>query len=250
VHPSRRLPKGWGDLLRQVVLFCGAYYLYRLVRGGIVDHPGAAFEHARSIARFEHAVGLGFERPVSDWATGIPVLRQLTGWSYVYSHFVVTTITLGWLYLRRNESFYFVRNMFTVAMAVALMLYVVVPVAPPRFLPDLGFGDPVADVTGVEPTTSGVLVNPYAAIPSMHVAFALMLAGPMVSVTRRAWAKAVWTAYPVYVTFVVVATANHWWVDAVTGALVAVAAAAAAAALASARPQSWALQPVAETASH
>ena len=155
----------------------------------MVDHPGAAFEHAQNIARLEHALGLGFERALSDWVSGIPALERLTSWAYVYSHFVVTTVTLAWVYLRRNASFYFVRNMFVVAMAIALVLYVVYPTAPPRFLPELGFGDPVARVTGVEPSTSGVLVNPYAAVPSMHVAFALMLAGPLAGLARRTWAE-------------------------------------------------------------
>ena len=68
---------------------------------------------------------------------------------YLNSHFAVTTVTLAWIYLRRNERFYFVRNMFMVAMGLALVGYVAVPTAPPRFLPELGFGDSVAAFTGV-----------------------------------------------------------------------------------------------------
>ncbi len=87
-------------------------------------------------------------------------------------------------------------------------------------------------------------MNPYAAVPSMHVAFALMLAGSMARIARRGWARALWVAYPALVAFVVVATANHWWIDAALGAATAaLSAAAAQALLARARPHAWAWQP-------
>ena len=103
-------------------------------------------------------------------------------------------------------------------MGIALVGYLVFPTAPPRFLPELGFRDSVAEFTGVGAQTSNLLVNPYAAVPSMHVAFALMLAVPMARMSRHAAVRALWGAYPALVTFTVVATANHWWLDAVLGA--------------------------------
>ena len=115
---------------------------------------------------------------------------------YLNTHFVVTTCTLAFIYLFRNEHFYFVRNMFMVAMGLALVGYVLYPTAPPRMLPELGFTDSVADFTGVSSDASvNALFNPYAAVPSMHVGFALMLAVPMMRMTRRRWAKALWAAY-------------------------------------------------------
>jgi PAP2 superfamily len=247
VRLARLLPKGWPDLLRQIVCFCGAYYAYRLVRGLVVDHPVAAFDHAWTLVHAERSLGVFSEPAISSWAASQPWLERLTGWAYLYSHFVVTTTTLAFVYLLRNASFYFVRNMFVVAMGLALVLYLVYPTAPPRFMPELGFGDPVADVSGVPPSSSGLLVNPYAAIPSMHVAFALMLAGPMAGLVRRTWARTLWLAYPLVVTFVVVATANHFWADAVAGAAVAAVSALAAAALAAWRPEAWALRPLPAT---
>ena len=104
---------------------------------------------------------------------------------YLNTHFVVTTCTLAFIYLFRNEHFYFVRNMFMVAMGLALVGYVVYPTAPPRMLPELGFTDSVLDFTGVSRTSDvNALYNPYAAVPSMHVGFALMLAIPMIRMTR------------------------------------------------------------------
>ena len=111
------------------------------------------------------------------------------------------------------------------------MGYLVFPTAPPRLLPELGLHATRWRTSPASRSESSeLLVNPYAAVPSMHVAFALMLGVPMASHGRGArWAKALWRAYPALVSFVVVATANHWWLDAFAGAVTAAVAAACAA---------------------
>src|SRR5688572_8466325 len=209
------LPHGWGDLLRQIVLFCGAYWLYRIVRGMVDTRAAEAFDNARTLIDVERALGLFVEPSVHAWASGSALIIDAASWMYVNSHFVVTVFTLAWLYLWRNERFYFVRNMFMVAMGIALIGYAAFPTAPPRFMPEWGFTDSVAQFTGVdaEKGSASVLFNPYAAIPSMHVAFALMLGVTMAHIVRRRWARALWLAYAPVVTFVVVVTANHWWLD-------------------------------------
>jgi hypothetical protein len=239
---SRLLPRGPGDLLWQIVLFCGAYWVYRLVRGQVFDQSAAAFEHARQIVDAEKALHLFFEPSLQNWAIGTGWVDDIGAWMYLNTHFVVTTCTLGFIYLFRNEHFYFVRNMFMVAMGLALAGYVLYPTAPPRMLPELGFADSVADFTGVSSDASvNALFNPYAAVPSMHVGFALMLAVPMIRMARRRWAKGLWAAYPPAVSLVVVVTANHWVLDAVAGAAVAAVAAVAAQTLfARVRPHAWA----------
>jgi hypothetical protein len=235
------LPKGWLDLLRQIGLFCGAYWLYRLVRGLTDGRAGDAFAHAREVIDLERALGLFTEPAVHTWATGSSWVIDATSWMYVNSHFTITTVTLAFIYLRRNPSFYFIRNMFMVAMGIALVGYALFPTAPPRLMPEWGFTDSVASFTGVDPATSSArtLFNPFAAVPSMHVAFALMLAVPMASMARRRAVKALWSVYPAVVTFVVVATANHWWFDAFTGALTAAVSAVVAVGFARSRPASW-----------
>lgn len=238
----RALPHGWTDLLRQFVLFCGAYWLYRVVRGLVDGRTTEAFEHARSVIHVEHALHVFVEPSVQTWAQATGFVEDVASWLYLNSHFTVTTLTLAWIYLFRNEHFYWVRNMFMVAMAIALVGYVVFPTAPPRLMPEWGFVDSVSDFTGVNTDTSGVsaLVNPFAAVPSMHVCFALMLGLSMLRMARRKWAEVVWGLYPAMVAFVVVATANHWVLDAVAGALVAgVSAIAAQLCFARARPAAW-----------
>ena len=239
---GRWLPHGWLDALRQLALFGGAYYAYRLVRGIVDGQAGLAFENARTLVDAERALGLFFEPGLQDWASRHDWLLTPANWMYVNSHFVVTTTFLVWLYIARNRAFYYVRNMFLVAMTLALAGYLLYPTAPPRFLPEWGFTDTVAAFVGDgAENTADVLYNPFAAVPSMHVAFALMIAVPGFVLVRRRVLKVLWAVYPGLVTFVVVVTANHFWIDAALGALVAALSAwAASYAFARVRPEAWA----------
>src|SRR5918999_1712585 len=126
------LPHGPVDLLRQIVLFCGAYWLYRLVRGLVDGRAAEAFDNARAVIDIEQALGLFIEPSVHAWASSAAVINDAASWLYLNSHFAVTTVVLAWIYLRRNERFYFVRNMFLVAMGLALVGYALLPTAPPR----------------------------------------------------------------------------------------------------------------------
>jgi membrane-associated phospholipid phosphatase len=238
---GRWLPRGWADALRQLALFAGAYYAYRLVRGFVDGQTALAFENARHLVGAERSLHLFFEPGLQSWAQGHKALLTPANWMYVNSHFVVTTTFLIWLYLARNETYYFVRNMFMIAMGLALVGYLVYPTAPPRFLPEWGFTDTVSSFVGeAAENSANVLYNPYAAVPSMHVAFALMIGIPAIRLVKRRSLKLLWAAYPVLVTYVVVVTGNHFWLDAALGALVAaVSAYAAWAALARARPEAW-----------
>jgi hypothetical protein len=219
----RWLPKGGSDALVQLSLFVIADILYETVRGIAESNPAVAFSNARTIVDLEQHTGLFFEQGLQAWAMGQRVLIDMANFMYVNSHFVLTTGALVWLYLRHNDRFYFVRNMFMVAMALALVGYVLMPTAPPRFFPELGFVDTIAYYVNVKHDSGLVALffNPYAAVPSMHVAFALMVSVPALLVVRNRVAKVLWSVYPLLVTFVVLVTGNHWFMDAVAGALVA-----------------------------
>src|SRR5918999_2644115 len=239
---SRWLPQGWVDALRQLVLFAGAYYLYRIVRGLVDGQTAVAFEHARDLVAAERAMGLFFEPGFQDAVLTQTWLRDFANFMYVNTHFMITTTFLIWLYLARNHAFYYVRNMFMIAMGLALVGYVVYPTAPPRLLPEWGFTDTVAEAVGpAAQNSAAVLYNPYAAVPSMHVAFALMIAIPAMRLIANDVLRYAWATYPAIVTFVVVVTGNHFWLDAAFGvAVAAVSAYTAQAALARARPEAWA----------
>jgi membrane-associated phospholipid phosphatase len=217
------LPKGGSDALLQLSLFVAADILYETVRGIAESNAAVAFSNARSIVELEQHTGLFFEQSLQAWAMGQRALIDFANFMYVNSHFVITTSVLVWLYLRHNERFYFVRNMFMVAMGLALVGYLLMPTAPPRFFPELGFVDSIAYYVNVKHDSGLVALffNPYAAVPSMHVAFALMIAIPTMLIVRNRIAKVLWAIYPLVVAFVVMVTGNHWFFDAVAGAVVA-----------------------------
>jgi membrane-associated phospholipid phosphatase len=236
------MPRGPLDAARQWLLFAGAYYLYRLVRGLVDGHANVAYQHARDIVDFERDIHAFVETDVQQWALHNPFFINVANWMYVNSHFLVTTTFLIWLYIARNHAYYFVRNMFLISMVFALIGYLAFPAAPPRFLPEWGFQDTVADFFGNGAAQSAsVLYNPYAAVPSMHVAFALMISVPAIQLVRHRVLKVAWAFYPLLVTFVVIATGNHFWLDAALGAVVAGASALlAVGAFGRARPEAWA----------
>ena len=219
----RWLPKGGSDALLQLSLFVMADILYETVRGVAESNASTAFANARVIVELEQNTGLFFEQGLQTWAMGQRALIDFANFMYVNSHFVITTTLLVWLYLRHNDRFYFVRNMFMVAMGLALVGYVLMPTAPPRFFPELGFVDTIAYYVNVKHDSGLVALffNPYAAVPSMHVAFALMVSIPTMLIVRNRAAKVLWALYPLVVTFVVVVTGNHWVFDAIVGAAVA-----------------------------
>ncbi len=243
----RVLPKGPADLLRQFVFMLAAYELYRLVRGMVDDPAGAtvAFQNARDLISVEQALHLFVEPAVQSWADRLPLVTDVSSWLYINAQTSVTLGALAYLYLRHNHSFYFVRNMFAVAWVLALVGYGLFPTAPPRLFPEWGFFDAVSSFTGVSHTDSvSALFNPYAAVPSMHVCFSLMIGVPLSRLCRHRAVRVFWAIYPLLVTFVIVTTANHFLADAFLGALTAGIAALTARRLGRLRPGAWAFWPV------
>ncbi|HXB63508.1 MAG TPA: phosphatase PAP2 family protein [Solirubrobacteraceae bacterium] len=247
---SRALPNGWLDMLRQLVLFGGAYLAYTLVRGMVEGSATAAFQHARELIHIEETLHVFVEPSLQAWAASSHLLMDVSSWLYVNAQTTVTVGALIYLYLCHNRSFYFVRNMLMIAMAIALVGYAVFPTAPPRFMPEWGFFDPVADVTGMRIDTGhggggtgATLTNLYAAVPSMHVAFALLIGWPLARLVRWRALRILWLVYPLLIAFVIIVTANHFIIDALLGALTAGVSAYGALWLARARPGAWRFAP-------
>ena len=218
------------------------YQGYQVVRGFADGHASLAFANGERVIDLERSLGTFFEPGLQQTVLNHQWLVDLANWSYFNTHFVVSVAFLVWLYLFRNEHFYFVRNMFMVAMVLALVGYAAFPTAPPRMFPEHGFTDTIATFTGIEQdsnTKASFLVNAYAAVPSMHIGFSLMIAVPAMALAQSALARALWSVYPLFVFFVIVVTANHYWFDAAAGAAVACLAALTAHQLARVRPDAW-----------
>ena len=232
------------DAVRQVLLFAGAYILYQVVRGltGGNDVARASW-NATKIIDLERTLHVFVEPRIEQWALNVHWLMDFATWFYLNGNLAITGGVLLWIYVRHNESFYFVRNMFMIAMLIALVGYSLYPTAPPRLMPEWGFTDIVQQVTGVtaEHGSAKAFLNLYAAVPSMHVCFALMTGVSVVRLSGHRLVRVLWSLYPLFVAFVVISTANHYLTDAVLGAATAgLAALTAKELLARARPDAWA----------
>jgi PAP2 superfamily len=244
---TRLLPHGWTDLLRQIGLFAAAFVLYDFVRGLVAsDNPYKPFSDAMRIIDLERTLHIFIEPSVQAWAENKHLLMDALDWTYLNGHFFITFAALVFIYIRRNDSFYFVRNTLMVAMGIALFGYWLYPTAPPWMFNEWGFTNSISQfVTGglgsVSNGPAKAFLNFYAAVPSMHVCFALIIGISMSRLVRNRIARIAWRLYPLLVTFVVVATANHFLTDVFLGAVTAgISAMLAKRLLARARPEVWA----------
>jgi membrane-associated phospholipid phosphatase len=239
---TARLPKGWGDLGRQIALVLVVNTAYEVVRGVADGQKSVAFAHGQQVIDFERATGTFFEPDLQALFLPVHWLMDFANQVYMNSQFAVVLGFFVWLYFFRNESFYFVRNMFAAAMGLALIGYTLYPTAPPRMFAEYGFIDTINDYSSVnhDSALAKLLINPYAAVPSMHCAFALMIGATGFQLVRSTALKVLWAAWPLLVAWVVVVTGNHYWIDIVLGWGVAVGAALIARELlARARPEAW-----------
>jgi membrane-associated phospholipid phosphatase len=237
-----KLPKGWGDLGRQIAILVSVDLAYTFVRGIVDSERAEALIHGQQVIDLERATGTFFEPGLQAFFLPAQWVIDIANQIYLNAQFSIALGFLLWLYLFRNESYYFVRNMFVVSMGFALVGYTLFPTAPPRMFPHDGFVDTIVDFSNVNHDSSlaKIFINPYAAVPSMHCAFAAMIGISGARVCRRWWSKAWWVFWPLLIGWVVIITGNHYWVDVALGWMVAGASALVAQRLlARARPEAW-----------
>lgn len=236
------LPQGWADLFRQLLLYLIADTGYELARGMASGRSSLAFANGERVMDVQRSMGLFFE---PDWQATIlnfSWMIDVANAIYLNSQFTVAVAFLVWLYLFRNEYYYFFRNMLFVSMGLALVGYIGFPTAPPRMFPEYGFIDTVNAQSSVnhDSALAKLFINPFAAVPSMHCAVAMMIGGTGFMVCRNRFARAFWASWPFIVAWVTVVTANHYWIDAALGWLVAGTSLLIAwKVLAKIRPEAW-----------
>jgi hypothetical protein len=247
--PRRFLPNGAVDAVLQLVVVVIAYKLYQNTRGLINDQLGAsqAFANADWIVSTERFLHLDMEGGIQSFARSVPGLSDASALMYMNAQFTVTFGAMIYIYMRHNQAFGFVRNMFIGAWTLALIGYVLMPTAPPRLVPGLGIHDAVAEMTKVDladqNSAAAKLFNPYAAVPSMHVGFSLMIGIPLARLSKHKVTRIFWGLYPLAVFFVVMATGNHFFLDGIFGALAVGIAALVARRLGQLRPHAWQFGP-------
>jgi hypothetical protein len=213
------LPRGWLDFGVQLVIWFGFYFSYLAVRHLTDRNPSKAIVNGLRVISLERRVTHHlFELTVERIADSSKTLLTISAWTYWNSEFTVIGLALLWVYLRRHERFTRFRNTILLANLIGLIGFTVMPTAPPWMFPYQGF------VAGVNHSHAllQTLANPYAAMPSLHAADALIVGYFLVATSRTVWAKALWALWPVWVWFCVVATANHYLLDVLAGIGVAV----------------------------
>jgi membrane-associated phospholipid phosphatase len=219
----RVLPRGYLDFARQLLIWFGFLFAYQIARGVADRDPARAFANGWKVIDIEERLaGLG-ELTLQGWTQSSRFLETLVSWTYWNSEFTVIGLALLWVYLRRNEAFTRFRNTILLANVLGLIGYILLPTAPPRMFPAIGFGDTLAQIGGLN-HGSGLIElasNPYAAMPSLHAADALIAGVVLASVCRRWWSKAIWAVWPLWVWFAVMATGNHFWLDVLAGVVLA-----------------------------
>jgi len=219
----RHLPRGWLDLGRQLAIWFGFLALYQVARGVADRNPTRAFENGLGVINIEERVGDLFEVTLANLISGSHFLTFVVSWTYWNSEFTVVGLTLLFVYVRRYMFFHRFRNWILLANTIGLVGYVALPTAPPRMFPTFGFPDTLAEFGGLNHGSGLVQLasNPYAAMPSLHAADALIVGLSMFLICRRWWSKTIWLLWPAWVWFAVMATGNHFWLDILAGIVVA-----------------------------
>jgi hypothetical protein len=237
--------RGWlsvrHSLRVETAVVLALYAAYEASRGVVVQDARVAIEHARAVVGLERSLGAFAEGAVQDAAHAVPGLVGALSLSYLTLHLTVTAGLLVWLHRRRPAAFPLVRTTLLVASALALVGYLAFPTAPPR-LAGLGISDTVSG--GHVDLNEGLvsaLYNPYAAVPSMHAGYALIVGVSLLRFGRRPSVRLAGLLYPAFVLLVIVATGNHFFFDAAVGAALAALAFVLAAAINGKYNRQWAV---------
>jgi membrane-associated phospholipid phosphatase len=241
---SRRpVRRWWVRGAAELGLLAGLYGVYMLSRAAIGVQVSAAQHRGLQILRLESVLHLDVEQPLNHVVSALPALGLVFAYLYATLHYIVTPVVLGWTATRGGRSGYLLaRNSLLLATVAGLVMYWLLPTAPPRLL-DVGLVDTMARFSGAgwwgeaasAPRGMEAFSNQYAAMPSLHVGWAvwvaLCLRRHLTSPTLR---RAAW-AYPALMAAVVMGTANHYLLDVLAGALCALGGAKLATLIPSAR---------------
>lgn len=225
-HPQHRLHQTvtpsnrWVELLRELTLVGCAVLLYFAVRGLTESSADLAIQNGHEVLRFERWLGIDVERDVQALIIGSEALTTLSNWVYIWLHWPLIAFTLIWLHHSRRLDYLRLRNAMFVSGAIGLLLFAFHPVAPPRLL-NVGLVDTVTELSAsyraLQPPS---LINKFAAIPSLHVGWNLLVGITLFKASEHPAIRFVAVASPIAMAIAVVSTANHFVVDGIIGVTV------------------------------
>ena len=227
---ARAAAASTGSGAREMLIALSAYGVYSLVRGLFGGTIGEGRENAADLVDLEKSLGIFIEPDAQHAFMTHGLAMPFWNVLYVASQVIVLPATLFLVYRYRRPAYAFVRNMAILSWCAGLVCYALLPVAPPRLLAS-GFTDTVSTQTFLN-LDSGLIrtfYNPVAAMPSLHVGMAPVVAWALIKLTPWAWSRALGWAYPVLIAVDIVVTGNHYVLDIVGGLAVVLPAAALAA---------------------
>lgn len=230
---------------REVAIIVVAVLLYFMVRGFVDGREAEAFGKADQLINIERVLGVFWEPHLQAWALEWAPLATLANWIYIWGHWPVIAATLTWLVVAHRDRYPVYRNALLISGAVGLVIFTAFPMAPPRFMVDWGFVDTVTlhsqAYRVLQPPS---LVNQYAAMPSLHCGWDLLMGIAIVRHAPRRW-RWIGLLLPIAMYFAVVLTANHYFLDGLVGGAIVLVALAVAGMLHGRLPQ-WNTRRVAQ----
>jgi hypothetical protein len=212
-------------LLLEAAVLVVAYLAYQLVRHAVAPRPTEAFEHALALIHIEQRLGIFFEPSLQRFIIDHHALVTLFNWIYVWGFLPVICTAAVYLFVRHRGFYSRYRNAFLLSGAAGLLVFAFLPVAPPRMFPEFGFVDTVhVHSTFYRSVQASELVNEFAAVPSFHFGWMLLVGMAVVQTSSRLAGKAVGVLLPVVMLLAIIFTANHYVLDAVAGAALVLAA--------------------------
>jgi hypothetical protein len=220
---ARTSVTSWRVAAWEVALIVGAFFLYFLVRGLTEGSPERAFDNAHHVLEFQERLGFAWEVAWQGYITDNHTMVTLVNWVYMWGHWPFIAVVAIWLLLWHPGEYRLLRNAFLVSGGIGLLIFASFPVAPPRFL-EMGLVDTVtAHSKSYRVLQPPALVNQYAAVPSLHFGWNLLVGITIIRVAKSPVLRVVGFASPIAMFFAIVLTANHFIVDAIAGGLVALA---------------------------
>ncbi|MGW8995767.1 bifunctional glycosyltransferase 87/phosphatase PAP2 family protein [Streptomyces zhihengii] len=211
------------NLLLELLVIRAGYSVYSHIRAAATGGVDAAEAHARQVLSLERALGIDIEHTANHLVAGVPWAEAFFDFYYTSFHFTVPLAVLGVLWVRRPADFRWARTSLAFATLLALLGFWLYPLAPPRLMPGLGYIDTVhgpQDLANPDYGAMTAVTNQYAAMPSLHFGWSLWCGLVVLALAPGLWTKLLGLLHPLFTVCAIVATANHWVLDAVGGALV------------------------------
>lgn len=218
--PALATSRRWRTTVREVTFIAAAALLYTLVRGLTDDRVPVAFANADGVISFERALGIFVEPGLQAAVLQREFLVDVVNAVYI-AYWPIVVGTLVWVMIRHPGHYPLYRNAVLASGAISLVIFALYPLAPPRLLPEHGFVDTIAaNSAGYRDFNASALVNEYAAMPSLHVGWVLLVSIAIMNLVRRAAVRATAALLPVAMFAAIVLTGNHYIVDGIAGGVV------------------------------